>query len=391
MSLTILQIKAELAAMMHGTTLDNIANQSGVFNRAARQLMADVDLFETKRKTTTPLTVFDSVYDYSAPANLKADKIIDIRKQAKRYSSDQFTQKYNEDFDANKSISSNFFTVEYRNGTKVLRVDDSINKVITVDTVNDTTGWAVGGDATNLTQDTLNYITGSASLNFDLSGAGTSGYLEKTLTVAIDLSEHEDQSSLFTWVFIPDVSIITSFNLRWGNDSSNYWDRTVTAGHFDSFTNGWNLLRFDWNGATETGAPASATTDYLRFTVNYDGTADTDLRLDNIVSNLGALYEVLYYGDQIFQDNSGTFISRTTLDTDIVILEDQSMNLFVYKSAEMMAQQAQQQGQNVDVGYFANEYAKQLRSYKQDFLSEAIRPQSSYYSMNRNSVRRTLR
>lgn len=373
--------------MMHGVDLDSVHNELGCFSRAARQLIADVDLFESKRKTTTPVTLYDSVYDYSAPTNLKADKIIDIRKQVARSSNDNFDARHNEYFDLTQK--DNTFSVEYRNNTKVLRVNKQMSTVKVIDGANATTGWSVGGDATNLTLDSLNYVAGSGALKFDLSGASGTAHIENSTITDVDLTTHEDESSLFVWVFFPDSSIITNVDLRWGSDSSNYWNRTVTAGHFAAFTNGWNLLRFDWDGATETGSPVVTAVDYVRVTINYDGTVETDIRVDNIVSNFGSLFDVLYYGDQIFQNSSGTYISSPTSDDDVIVLEDQSINMFLYKVAEIMSQQMQQQGQSVDVQYFANEYAKATKHYKQKFPSQAIKPKGVYYSIKRTKALRT--
>jgi hypothetical protein len=391
MALTISSLKQELYGILHDTSDSRIFNLQGVWDRAARQVMLDLDLFETKRTQQIATPIYDKVYNYAVPSDLKMNKVLDLRAQVNRTVADNVDQTFTEEFDLRKE--NNTFTIEYINGVKTLRFSKDIGQPQRViDAINETTGWVVGNDATNITLDTQYYISGSAALNFDLSGAGVTGHVEKTLTTAIDLSEDEDIASLFLYVYLPDSSIMTSFDLRWGNDNANYWNRTVTQPHNRaSFQDGWNLLRFDWNGATETGAPAAATTDYLRFTVNYDGTAETDIRIDSLTSNRGQIYEMVYYSNALFQDTTGTLLEATTADTDTVILEGQSMNVFLYKAAELGAQQIQEQGGTVDLQYYQKEYERARKKYATMFPSEHIKPKSFYYRMGRPTNQRATR
>ena len=371
--------------MLHGTNTDAITSIDTMIDRAIRQVVSDVDLFETKRVETLASAVYDDVYQYAAPADLKLNKLIDIRPQVGRTTADNFSQAYSEEFDTQKAVNNNELTVEYRNGTKVLKINKALTGGIVLHQMNSLTAngtWAATTDATSLAADTDNFITGSASLNFDLSGAGTTGYIENSTFTAVDLSDHEDKSSIFVWVYLPDASDITNLILRWGSDSSNYWHRTVTAPHFGSFGDGWNLMRFDWNDASEVGTGVSSAIDYLRLTITYDGTADTDYRVDNIISTVGAIYEVVYYSDYVLQDASTlAYQEEVDADANIIFLEAQSINGLLWKTAELAAQQVQEQGGSIDVQYFANEYQKWLKRYKGQFKSEAMKAQGNYYKM----------
>ena len=48
----ITQLKADLAGIGHGTSLNKVQNFDGLVLRAARQVMSDIDLKETIRETT---------------------------------------------------------------------------------------------------------------------------------------------------------------------------------------------------------------------------------------------------------------------------------------------------------------------------------------------------
>jgi len=144
--------------------------------------------------------------------------------------------------------------------------------------------WAKGADAENLSEDKLQYVSGSSSLKFDLSGATTEGYLENTSLSTQDLSETENEGAFFLWVYLPSPSLITNVILRWGESATLFWSDTVTTQqNGSSFQTGWNLLRFDWDGASKTGLPDSANTKYTRISVV------EDKRTEGLKSDLQAI------------------------------------------------------------------------------------------------------
>lgn len=389
MAYTVQNLKTDLEGMLHGTSIDQVTNQLALINRGTKDLLLEIDPMETKRKAQITNAIYDDVYNYSAPADLKGNKIIDIRPQVRRTPGDNISTTYSEQFDLYKGLKPNMVHVEYDGGTKFLRIDIPLTGGETLHTMTSITGngtWAVGDDATNLTADTLDYVSGSASLNFDVDGNTTAGYIENSTMTAVDLSDEDEKSSLFLWLYIPDSTAFTSCNLRWGNDTSNYWSRTVTAPHYGSFANGWNLLRFDWNGATETGTVAPASIDYLRVTVNYDGTADTDFRVDNIVSRLGTIHEIVYYSNYIFKDGTTSAQKEDAEnDADTIILDPDARNLLLYKIAYLGAQQIQGQDSGFDVSFFGAEYEKLKRRYKSLYKSEVEKPRQQYYRTPRPS------
>ncbi len=379
---TIENLKDDLSRKLHGTSLSKIQGPLDLIYEAGRNVLQDCDPIETKRKAQIANALYDNVYDYTSPTDLKGNKIIDIRRQVNRLQSDNFSQNFNENFDLKKELTNNNFTIESRDSTKFFRIAKSITVGKTIHDMNSITGngtWAVGGDTENLTQDTLNKVSGSASLNFDLDGSGTTGYIENSDFTDVDLSDHEDKSALFLWLYIPDTSIFTSCDLRWGSSSSAYWNVIVTSGHASVFQNGWNLLRFDWNGATKTGSPDSSAINYAKVTLTYDGTADTDFRVDNIISNLGDIFDVLYYSKYLFQNSSGTYIEKPTADTDLINLDTDSYNLLLIKTAEKASQQIQGEDNNFDFEVFRDEYESAVKDYNQKYPSEAIKTQIRYY------------
>ena len=388
---TIGNLKTDLTGIIHGANIDKLQGFLPLVNRSASEVLLEVDPQETKRYAQIENALYDNVFDYSVPNDLKGNKIIDIRPQVNRDVSDNVSQTYSEQFDLYKT--NNSFQIKFDTGIKTVRISKDLRTGITLNTMDSITAngtWAVGDDAENLTEDGLNFVAGSGSLKFDLDGLTTDGFIQNSTMTAQDLSTHEDESSLFLFLFLPDASAFTSVDLRWGSSTADYWNRTVTTPQNGSFLNGWNLVRFDWNGATETGAPNAAAIDFLRVTVNYDGVADTDYRVDSIMSKLGSIFTMVYYSKFIFQDSSGTFKENTTVDSDIVNLDTEARDLLLYKVAENAAQQLQGEDSGFDSQFFARKYNTLLTRYKAIYKSEVEKPAQPYYRMP-NQGRRSVK
>jgi len=388
MSYTISDLKVDLTGILHGTTLNEVQSIDQIISRAGRALMDDVDPMETIRIAQLSSPLFDRVYDYTCPADLKGDRIIDIRPQVNRTLADRFFQTYNETFDLTKAAIgvAGDFTIQYNTGVKSIRIAKSLVTAILLNGADSLTGngtWVAGGDATDLTLDTLNYVYGGGSLRFNVSGAGTTAYLENTTMTAVDLSRDEDQGSEFVYVWIPNSSAVTNYILRWGSSSADYWSATVTSVQDGTaFQKGWNLLRFNWDGATVTGSPDATAVDYVRLTVTYDGDADTDYRFNSFTSQLGSIYECEYYSKFLFRDGTtGAFKENVTDDSDIVNLDTDSYNLLLNKTAFLTAQQIQGSNSGFDVAFFKGEYDDGLKRYVAKIKSQVIRPQQRYYRM----------
>ena len=376
-------VKDELAGMFRGTTVNKITNINSLFRRAARKVLSKIDPAPTKR--IAQVTLFDEVYTYSAPDDVKGNKVTDIRPQVNRGVEDRLRSRNSLSFDQKKLYDNNLFHVTYESATRRLRVKKTTNRAgSTVNNCESTTAngtWAADGTgATNLTTDTDDFVDGSGSLNFDLASGQSTGYIENSTMSQVDLTDHDEKSSLFAYVYFPDASIITNVILRWGNDTSNYWAVTATT-PFDrtAFQNGWNLIRFNWNGATETGTVAPATVDYLRVTITYNQTAETDIRVDKIFSSLGEIWEIEYYSELLFRTTGGTWGATVSTDSDLVNLDIESYNLFLDECALEGAYQMGGADLTFDVTKKERDLVEGYRKYKEEYPSEKIIATESYY------------
>lgn len=385
MSYTISEIKDELAGALHGTTVNKITNLAGAMNRTARQLLLDCNPIETKRIAQLGL-VFNSVYDYASPSDLKGVQVIDIRPQAGRFSNNQYEQSFARWFDANKRSNwNNAFNIQHSTGTKSLRIEaPSITTPTTITGTGSTTGWAVGGTATNLDVDTTHHVAGSGALSFDVA-TGT-GYIETTSLSAVDLTDHVNIASEYWWVYLPSVP--TSVSVRLGSDTTaNYYTFSATAqADGTAFKAGWNLIGVSWVGLTATGSPTVTAYDSVRFSV-VATTSMVGVKFCSLTSHIGQYLEMVYYSKYLFS-NAGVWQEKI-LDTDsadlttIVNLDTESYGLFFnlllyYISQNLMGANAAKDGQ-----FALMEYQRSLKKYTAMHKSETLLPSEPYYKIPR--------
>lgn len=356
MAKTIAQCRDDLIGMGHGGSLDDIKNFYNLCQRAAGNLLLRISPRETRRIQNLSDALHDDVYNYTIPSDCK--EVIDIRPQVNRGIGDSFNQWFAKEFDKYKDRWDDIISIRHDDMSKSIRISKNISpSPISVHQCNSLTSngtWSADGTgASNLTLDTQYYVSGGASLNFDLASGQTTGYISNTTMTAVDLSDHDEIGSFFMYVYFPDASIITNVIFVWGNDlAANYWSKTATTqADGTSFRNGWNLIKFSWNGATETGTVDPDEIDALKITITYDETAETDIRVDKIRCSMGEIYEIEYYSNFLFRSSSGTWKGIPTSDEDLINLDEDSFPIFLYECLIEMAQQAQGSDSGFDVNF----------------------------------------
>ena len=391
---TVESFKSDLIRKLHGTSLSKVQSTNNTLAEAGRNVLARLDPQETMRVATIENALFDDVTSYTCPSDLKGDKVIDIQPQTGRTRSQNYTKVLVEEF--SRKQNKRDFNILYKNGTKFFRIKEDVKpdkKLLSE--VNSTTGWSVGDSGTNLTLDSLSYITGSKSLNFDIDTSSTTAYIENSTLDAVDLSTEDSQSSAFVWVYIPDASKVTNFIGRLGNNSSNYYSKTITTTHdAQAFADGWNLLRFDFDGATETGTVDWSAIDYFRLTITHDQTGDTDFRIDSITVGIGELFEMVYYSDAIFKGTDGVYKTVPTAGTDVIQLETDAYNVMLYECAYLLSQELQGENGGFDESYFDKmlhgdgRRVGLYKRYHMNYPSQNKKARSSYYQLSRGTYGR---
>ena len=390
MAYDITQVSADLESVLHGTTTNQITNLYGLFNRAARKLLLDIDPQETIRQLPFVNPIFNSVYDYALPVDIKGNRAIDIAPQVNRTFMDIWSQEYNQAFDVEKLVSlNNDFTINFNTGIKTIRINAPfLPAPVPLNLAESITGngtWSVGDDAVNLSQNNQNFVGGASSLQFDLNGATNDGFLVNSTSQAQNIANMLNQGSLFLYTYLPTGSAFTSIVLRWGSSATDYYQQTATLTQSNTaFQNGWNLIQFPWLGATVVGAPDPTSITYLRVLWNYNGNPQTGVLLDNIVANIGEILNLEYYSKYMFRDAiTGAFQETVTANSNLINLDTESFNLFFNLVAYYAVQQQQGSDATYDASYFMKEYLDGVNRYKMMNTSQVQKPQAVYYKQPR--------
>lgn len=398
-TLTISDVQNELEGMLHGTTLDSITDIYGVFNRAARRVLGDVDPQETKVVKQFG-KIYYGVWNYALDIDVKGNKIVDIFPQANRTSRDDFKQVYNKAFDLTKEYSLvPDFTPRYSSGIRTIRINAPyLDQGIQIDDANgyNTNGtWVAGSNVSSIatnTQYTTDGGSGSVSFTIDQTGTNpTTATLSNSTLGSVDLTNYYNNGDLFFAVYLPNAAGITSLTVSFGSSSSAYYTKTgITTDQMgNAFVNGWNFIKVAWSGMTTVGTPDYTAITYLSFSVVYNGTLQTQVLLNQFWIRQGTIFNYEYYSKYLFRDSSGTFKEQVTADTDLVNLDTDGINLFIFAALGFAAQQ--QQGLDAlffDAGQAEQLYQDALAKYRGQYKSEVTKPQGNYYPLPARGYRR---
>ena len=244
------------------------------------------------------------------------------------------------------TTGKNAVSVETKGGDNVLKVlyQGALSKsVLHTAADHDVNGtWTANtttSDALTVTTDTAEYIENAGSINFDIdvSQSAANHYAEIYVDdmTAVDLSGDamNNRARIRMWVYIPSVTYISSFTLRWGSSNTAYHAVTVTVpANGGSFVNGWNELEFAWESASDTGTPDDSAINYLLFRVTYSSSQgdDTDFRINNIVAYEPKRLELVYYSKNLVDDGSGVsqeYVTSVT-GTERILVPGAYLELF---------------------------------------------------------------
>lgn len=378
--------------MLHGQTLNQITNINGLINRAARQVLLDIDPQETKKINQITGTVFNGVWDYPAPTDLKGNKIIDIRPQILRYPNDVWGQQYNQAFDISKNRPTllDSFTINFNNAQKSLRINSpTLPPPIIVNDCDSLTSngtWITTLAATNLRVDNVNFVAASGALEIDSDNSDNIADLYTITMQPVNLSSQVGQGTIFFDTYLPTGSNIEYIDVFWGSSYTDYYNVTVTeTQQGTAFQDGWNTIAVPWADAVTHGTPNASSITYFDVAWRTNSTINVGIHLSQVTSNLGRILEIEYYSKYMFRNAStGVFQETVSSNSDLVNLDTDSYNVLLYQCAHLAVQQ--QQGLDAlffDSNFFLQKYNDAVSQYKASYKSEIQVPQNTYYSVKK--------
>lgn len=364
------------------SNITNVITARNFINRAARLVVSEIDLRSTKRNAVLGTDLFDDIYSYPAPSDLKGDAIIDFIPQVNRRTDFRLELVSEQEFDMKKTIKSNIIALATDDLVKKIMfsgdVEDTSLVAATLDSLTSEGTWTTYGDATNAVADTDNYVVGGGSIKFDLTGSGTTAGIQNTTITALDISDYKNNGHIFVWVYINSITNLTNFICDIGNDlTTNYYTQTITANNEGvAFYNGWNLLRFDFASMTQNGTVGATTVDSIRiYMTKTSGKSDDGYRFDHIVLHTGEIHNILYYSKFAWQTSAGVFLENSTADTDYINAETDEFELFSYRGKMELYRELRRFDLVEDA---RKEYEKLKAEYKKRNLSERVERNKFY-------------
>jgi hypothetical protein len=391
MSYTINELEEHLIGMGHGGSLAKIRNKFALYARAANNMKSKVDIVTTIRTAPLAQVVHDNQFIYAVPSDY--GKIIDLYPSGDRNNYDFARRTSGVTASLLRKIKDKQIAIEARDGARVLLIDWAGKTPKTLSSMNSISGWSATSGASGLELDTQYAISGKKSVKFNLDTTG--GGIENTTLNPLDLSDWEGEADLFVWMYFGSVTALTSVSVRFGNDlTANYYQSTAQTTQADgtAFQVGWNLVKFPWASATETGSVNAALIDAFRLTLTTTA-AIPNVRVDNIVVSLGNVFEMKYYGAYLFKNTAGTLLRKPTVDSDSILLEDIGFNIFAYECLMAMAQQMEGEDSGFDIQFAITalngnpsssdpglRYGLYAR-YRNEYPSQAKRTVQTYFNL----------
>lgn len=381
------QIKNHLIGMGHSGTLNKVRNQEELFERAGSIFLQKCKPLETIRLGILSSTVFDDYYNYALPSDYNS--IIDLIPQDDRESWDLAYRNMVGQFDLEKAIKQKTISIEGSEGTKIIRINWRSRHPKTLNTMNSLTAngeWAVVATATNIIADELIKRNGSASIRFDVAATGDG--IDNSDMTAINLDKEDEIAHIFLDLYIKnavDLAKFTSITPIMGNDLTvNFWTFTAQTAQADGteFKVGWNTIKAAWSSATETGTVDPEEIDSLKFTMTVTG-AITQLRIDNVKIAVGRAFDIKYYTKYLFKNSAGTYSSKPTTDDDNVLIDNDSLPLYLFECLEAMAQQMQGTDSAFDITYATTKLQDLYPKFKSEHPDQRKRATGKYGGLPR--------
>jgi hypothetical protein len=378
---TVTQIKDNLIGMGHGATLNKVRKIESLLERVASKFVAKCKPLETMRVSSLASTIHDDVYNYALPADFNS--LVDLIPQDNRSNWDKAYRKSAGVFDLQKAIKDKTISIEGSEGSKIIRINwrSRQGKLIhAMNSLTDNGTWSGVGTATGLKINTIFKKSGNASIEFDIVTTGDG--IQNTTMNVVDLTDEDEVADFFAWVYFATAP--TNVQAVWGNDlTTNYWTSVAQTTQADgtAFKTGWNLIKFPWASATESGTVVPSTVDSFKIIVA--SSAQNNVRVDNIVCSIGRNFDIKYYSKYLFKSTAGTYLSQTTDDTDYVTIDNDTLPIFLYECLKEMAHQMEGTDSAFDISYAEKELQSLYPAFRSEHPDQRKKQTSQYGGLPR--------
>lgn len=385
------EIQSHLIGMGHSSTLNKIRNKEELAERIASVFLAKCKPLETMRTAALSQAVHDDLNDYALPDDYNS--FIDLIPQANRSTWDMAYRRNAGIFDLQKAIKNRVVSIEGSEGTKIIRINWKSRNPVVANAMESLTAngtWSAVAGASGLLADEIIKRKGNASIRFDVAATGDG--IDNDDMTAVDLTDEDEIGDLLFDLYIKnsaDLANVNSVTGIWGNNlTTTFWTGVAQTTQADgsALQVGWNEIKIPWSTATETGTVAPATVDSLKFTFNVDA-AIGDLRIDNVRFSIGRNFDLKYYSKYLFKSSAGTYLSKPTSDTDNVLVDNDSLPIFLFEYLKGMAQQVEGTDGAFDITYSEAQLKDLYPYFRSEFPDQRKKTAAQYGGVRWNNRR----
>lgn len=378
MSFSITQLDQHLIGMGHGGTLNKVRNKYQMYERSASKFLLKNKPLTVMRIAALSSTIHDDVYNYALPSDFLS--IVDLIPQDNRGSWDSAYRTYAGKFDLEKAIKDKVISLEGSGGAKIARINWRSHAPVVVNAMDSLTAngtWSAVASAASLSANTLFKVSGSGAIEFNVVASADG--IQNTSMTTLDLTDEDEVADFFVWIYFPSVP--TSVTGVWGNDlTTKYWTSTAQTTQADatSFRVGWNLIKFPWSTATETGTVVPTTIDSFKITIATGTVPMNNVRIDNITCSIGRNFDIKYYSKYLFTNSAGSWLSLPTTDDDNVMVDNDALPLFLFELLKDMAHQLEGSDAGFDITYARQELEELFPHFRTENPNQSKKAISSY-------------
>lgn len=224
--------------------------------------------------------------------------------------------------------------IGWENGEKYLlcKGTSALNDMEVDDFDDEATDYTLSGDASNAVRDDTNFLSGESSLRFDITDSTHAFMVERTIE-SIDASEMFKLGTAFIYVYMPEV--ITSIKIRFGNDSSNYYETALMTNQYcnTDFVADWNELGTSLQNATLTGTVDLEDITYIAVIGNNTGITAKGFRLDGFFFKAGSSQVLSYNSYNIVKESQDSNNWQAIVDdvNNLVLWDQDYDDLLLFK------------------------------------------------------------
>jgi len=333
-----------------GTALNSFSSPNSIVADAVRTAARTVDFIESRRVVplTPALYIGDNVYEM--PTDVAT--ILDIYPVSGRTATEQagFNQSSPLSIARDYSNAKTEFAIEWRDGRKFLRVQPgAITETPTVlysfESLTEDGTVTVSGDASSAELNTVFYLLGNSSLDFNLTSSTGTATFEVAGMEAKDISFMTRDGAFTMGIYIPQALVgkITNLKLRVGSSASDYYEMTATTTAYGGpFLFGFNIVRFERRSAVETGTVDEESITVIEGDIVHTVTVAGEvvgIKIDAVTAHKGLGYNLAYYSNHHFVLYTTGAITSTPVNTgllDQIIADEDAIELVINEARKIM-------------------------------------------------------